>query len=33
MQQYPRTSLEIYSKVAIGHAQSAYDNVIDSFPV
>jgi integrase/recombinase XerD len=28
-----RTSLEIYSKVALGHAQNAYDNVIDSFPV
>lgn len=28
-----RTSLEIYSKVALGHAQNAYNNVIDTFPV
>jgi integrase/recombinase XerD len=28
-----RTSLEIYSKIALSHAQDAYDTVIDSFPV
>jgi len=28
-----RTSLEIYSKIALSHAQGAYDTVIDSFPV
>ncbi|MBV9650591.1 MAG: tyrosine-type recombinase/integrase [Pseudonocardiales bacterium] len=28
-----RTSLEIYSKITLGHAQDAYDNVIGTFPV
>jgi integrase/recombinase XerD len=28
-----RTSLEIYSKIAIGPAQASYDDVIDRFPV
>jgi integrase/recombinase XerD len=28
-----RTSLEIYSKIALSHAQDAYDTVIDTFPV
>ncbi|WP_345578208.1 hypothetical protein [Nonomuraea rosea] len=28
-----RTSLEIYSKIALGPAQETYDGVIDQFPV
>jgi integrase/recombinase XerD len=28
-----RTSLEIHSKIALDHAQDAYDTVIDTFPV
>lgn len=28
-----RTSLEIYSKIALGSAQDTYDSVIDQFPV
>nr|WP_281262686.1 tyrosine-type recombinase/integrase [Nonomuraea fuscirosea] len=28
-----RTSLEIYSKIALGPAQATYDGVIDQFPV
>ncbi len=28
-----RTSLEIYSKIALGPAQTSYDGVIDRFPV
>jgi integrase/recombinase XerD len=28
-----RTSLEIYSKIALSHAQDAYDTVIHTFPV
>ncbi|MGH3809999.1 MAG: tyrosine-type recombinase/integrase [Pseudonocardiaceae bacterium] len=28
-----RTSLEIYSKIALGSAQNTYDGVIDQFPV
>ena len=28
-----RTSLEIYSRIALGDAQASYDKVIDRFPV
>jgi integrase/recombinase XerD len=28
-----RQSLEVYSRLAIGEAQEAYDQVIDDFPV